>query len=77
MVTPDPGIQELVEYLKDIPPARLALITLAWELVGPDGKVDLEQALFRMEEVIVARAEATGYARATHEMVEALLKCPS
>jgi hypothetical protein len=77
MVTPGPSIDTLVEYLKQVPPTHLKLIDLAWELVRPDGTIDLEQVRFRMEDVVVARAEATGYARATHDMMEALLKCPS
>jgi hypothetical protein len=77
MVTPDPGIDTLVEYLKQVPPVHLQLIDLAWDLVKPDGTVDLQQVRFRMEEVMVARAEAAGYARATHDMMEALLKCAS
>jgi hypothetical protein len=72
-MTPD----ELVEYLKAIPPAHLMLIDLAWELVGPDGAVDLNQARYRMEDIIIARGEATTYAQGTHLMVEALKQCLS
>ena len=73
----DPQITQLVGYLKQVPPAHLKLIDLAWDLVKPDGTSDLDQVRFRMEEVMVARAEAAGYARATHDMMEALLKCAS
>ncbi|MFQ6027689.1 MAG: hypothetical protein ACE5Q6_09375 [Dehalococcoidia bacterium] len=70
-MTPD----ELVEYLKEIPPAHLMLIDLAWELVGPDGAIDLNQTRYRMEDILMAKGEATAYAQGTHLMVEALKRC--
>jgi hypothetical protein len=67
--------EELVAYLKEIPPAHLMLIDLAWELVGPDGTVDLNLARYRMEDILIAKGEVTAYARGTHLMVEALEQC--
>lgn len=75
MVTGDQRMAELVEALKQIPPKHLAIITLAWELVGADGNIDLNQVQFRIEEVMLARDEAVAYARATQQMVEALKLC--
>ena len=66
---------ELVEYLKQVPPKHLQIITLAWELVGPDGKVDPEGARFRIEDLMLAKSEATTYAQATLRMREALDRC--
>jgi hypothetical protein len=66
---------ELVEHLKGVPPARLALIELAWALVGPEGAVDVDQARFHMEELLLAKAEATAYAQATNLLREALQQC--
>ena len=57
---------ELVQHLKQVPPKHLQIITLAWELVGDDGEVDLEKTRYRMEDVVIAKNEATGYAQATH-----------
>ena len=66
---------ELAEALKQVPPKHLQLITLAWELVGEDGLVDIHKARYRMEDIVVAKGEATGYAQATHQMLEALKQC--
>ena len=66
---------ELAEALKEVPPKHLQIITLAWELVGEDGEVDLEKTRYRMEDVLLAKNEATGYAQATHQMLEALKQC--
>ena len=70
-MTPD----ELALLLKEIPPANLMLIQLAWDLAKEDGSIDQEQARFRMEDIMLAKAEATAYAQATHLMVEALQQC--
>ena len=70
-------LEELVQYLREIPPANLSLIQLAWELVGEDGSINQEKARFRMEDILLAKGEATAYAQATHLMVEALQQCLS
>ena len=67
----------LVAHLREIPAAKLLLIQLAWELAGEDGSIDQEQARFRMEEIMLAKSEATAYSQATHLMVEALKQCLS
>jgi hypothetical protein len=77
MVTSNQQIPELVEHLKRVPPKDLAIITLAWELVGPEGQIDVNQVQFRIEEVMLARDEAVAYTRATQRMVEALKQCLS
>jgi hypothetical protein len=77
MVTSNQQIPELVEHLKLVPPKDLAIITLAWELVGPDGQIDLQLVQFRIEEVMLARDEAVAYAQASQRMVEALKQCLS
>lgn len=69
--------EELAEVLKQVPPAHLQIITLAWELVGEDGRVDIEKTRYRMEDILLARGEATSYAEGTHRMVEALKLCLS
>ena len=70
---------KLVQHLKQVPPKHLQIITLAWELVGPDGPdsigVDPERARFRIEDLMLAKAEATTYAQATLRMREALYRC--
>ena len=68
---------ELAEALKQVPPKHLQIITLAWELVGEDGEVDLEKTRYRMEDVLIAKNEATAYAQATHLILEALKQCLS
>ena len=72
-MTPD----ELVQHLREIPAINLSLIQLAWELVGEDGSIDQEKARFRMEDILLAKGEATAYSQATHVMVEALQQCLS
>ena len=47
------------------------------ELVGEDGSIDQEKARFRMEDILLAKGEATAYSQATHVMVEALQQCLS
>ena len=66
---------QLAQHLKAVPPKHLQIIALAWELVGPDGKVDPERARFHIEYLMLAKAEATTYAQATLRMREALHRC--
>ncbi len=60
---------DLVEVLKDLPEVRLCLITLAWELTGDDGDLDMDKLTFRIKEVKEAVDEAEAYQRATKEAV--------
>jgi len=54
---------------------ELDLIQLAWELVGEDGRLDLDLLRFRMEDINLAEREADAYAHGTFVMREALKQC--
>jgi len=70
-MTPD----DIVRILQDLPARYPRLITLAWEVVGEDGEIDPEKILFHAKEVAEAVNEANALKGASHELLEAVLRC--
>ena len=65
-------VHELIQALKKVPPTRLKIIELAWEVIGADGKVDMDKAMFFSNELKVAIDEAESYVRTVSGMVHCL-----
>jgi hypothetical protein len=63
---------DLVAILREMPPVRLRLIDLAWQVVGEDGSLDSEKITFYAKELTEAIKEAEAYAKATKEAVQCL-----
>jgi hypothetical protein len=61
---------DLVAILREMPPVRLRLIDLAWQVVGEDGSLDSEKITFYAKELTEAIKEAEAYADATKEVVQ-------
>ena len=68
---------DVVTILRRVPEKRLRVFELAAELLDAKGEVDVEAAARRAPEVNLALAEAEGYARATGQATEAVLKLPA
>ncbi|MBI4215908.1 MAG: hypothetical protein HY687_00720 [Chloroflexi bacterium] len=64
--------QAVVDALRGMPPARLRLIELAWQVVREDGSLDVERASFLRQELAEALAQAEAYGQATREAVRCL-----
>lgn len=71
------GRPDVVTILRGVPEKRLRVFELALELINPRGDVDTDVAAVRQPEVNLALAEVEGYARATRQATEALLKLPA
>ena len=64
--------QDLIRALEAVPEKKLRLLELAKELVGPDGKVDMDRAVARAAEVDAAVKEARAYISETEKLKWAL-----
>ena len=64
--------QDLIRALEAVPEKKLRLLELARELVGPDGKVDMDRAVARAAEVDAAVKEARAYISETEKLKWAL-----
>ena len=64
--------QELIKALETVPEKKLRLLELAKELVGPDGKLDMDRAVARAAEVDAAVKEAQAYISETEKLKWAL-----
>jgi PRTRC genetic system protein C len=68
---------EVVAIIRRVPEKRLRVFELAGELLDDHGEVDVDAAAPRQPEVNLALAEVEGYARATRQATEALLRLPA
>ena len=64
--------QDLIRALETVPEKKLRLLELAKELVGPDGKLDMDRAVARAAEVDAAVKEARAYISETEKLRWAL-----
>ena len=64
--------QDLIRALETVPEKKLRLLELAKELVGPDGKLDMDRAVARAAEVDAAVKEARAYISETEKLKWAL-----
>ena len=64
--------QDLIRALEAVPEKKLRLLELARELVGPDGKLDMDRAVARAAEVDAAVKEARAYISETEKIRWAL-----
>ncbi|MBU2009591.1 MAG: hypothetical protein KJ624_07145 [Chloroflexi bacterium] len=64
--------QDLIRALEAVPEKKLRLLELAKELVGPDGKLDMDRAVARAAEVDAAVKEARAYISETEKLKWAL-----
>ena len=64
--------QDLIRALEAVPEKKLRLLELAKELVGPDGKLDMDRAVARAAEVDAAVKEARAYISETEKIRWAL-----
>jgi len=64
--------QDLIRALEAVPEKKLRLLELAKELVGPDGKLDMDRAVARAAEVDAAVKEAQAYISETEKLKWAL-----
>ena len=64
--------QDLIKALEAVPEKKLRLLELARELVGPDGKLDMDRAVARAAEVDAAVKEARAYISETEKLKWAL-----
>ena len=64
--------QDLIRALEAVPEKKLRLLELAKELVGPDGKLDMDRAVARAAEVDAAVKEAHAYISDTEKLRWAL-----
>ena len=64
--------QDLIRALERVPEKKLRLLELVRELVGPDGKVDMDRAVARAAEVDAAVKEARAYISETEKLKWAL-----
>lgn len=64
--------QHLLRALEAVPEKKLRLLELAKELVGPDGKLDMDRAVARAAEVDAAVKEARAYISETEKLKWAL-----
>ncbi|HLE02024.1 MAG TPA: hypothetical protein VI877_00865 [Dehalococcoidia bacterium] len=64
--------QDLIKALEAVPEKKLRLLELAKELVGPDGKLDMDRAVARAAEVDAAVKEARAYISETEKLKWAL-----
>ncbi len=64
--------QDLIRALEAVPEKKLRLLELAKELVGPDGKLDMDRAVARAAEVDAAVKEARAYISETEKLRWAL-----
>ena len=65
---------DLVRVLQQVPEKRLALFALVWGLVGEDGEIDPEKAVFQGEELQLAIQEAQIIREENHKLLEALVR---
>ena len=65
---------DLVRVLESVPEKRLALLRMAWDLVGENGDSDPEKALARGEELQLAIQEMEIVREEKHKLVEALVR---
>ena len=64
--------QDLIRALEAVPEKKLRLLELVRDLVGPDGKLDLDRAVARAAEVDAAVKEARAYISETEKLKWAL-----
>ena len=64
--------QDLIRALEAVPEKKLRLLELVRELVGPDGKLDMDRAVARAAEVDAAVKEARAYISETEKLKWAL-----
>lgn len=64
--------QDVVRALKNVQKKDLSIIELARQLVGPDGRLDKDKAVFLGKEVADACQEAEAYSQATRRVVWSL-----
>lgn len=65
---------DLVRILSEVPTKRLALLDLVWELVGDNGEIDPEKAVFHAEELQLAIQEAQAARHENHKLMEELVR---
>lgn len=70
-MTPD----DIVRILQDLPARYPRLIALAWEVAGENGEIDSEKVLLHAQEVAEAVDEANVLKGASHDLLEAVLRC--
>ena len=66
--------EDLVKILSAVPEKRLAIFELVWGLVGKDGKIDPEKAVFAGEEIQVAIEEAQMVRRENNNLGRELVR---
>lgn len=66
---------DLVRILLTLPAHQLAIIQLAWQLMGDDGEISIEAVAFHAQELHVAAEEVRKFRRDVGGLVEALAKC--
>ena len=71
MTTP----REIVRVLQVLPARYPSLIPLAWKLMGDDGEIDPDLAVFHAKELRDAVEEAEGLRRDTRNLVSLLRQC--
>ena len=64
--------QDLIRALEAVPEKKLRLLELVRDLVGPDGKLDMDRAVARAAEVDAAVKEARAYISETEKLKWAL-----
>ena len=67
-------INDRIRVLESVPEKRLALLRMAWELVGDNGDIDPEKALAHGEELQLAIQEMEIVREENHKLVEALVR---
>ena len=63
---------DIVEILKSVPEVKLKIISLTWELLDENGRIDIRKASYKSEEVDAALGEAENYAQQTERAVSYL-----
>ena len=71
MTTP----REIARVLQVLPARYPSLIALAWKLMGEDGEIDPDLAVFNAKELRDAIEEAEGIRRDTRNLVSLLKQC--
>jgi len=64
--------RDLIRILEGVPPARLRILELSYQVIGKTGNVDPEKVAFYSKELLEATKEAEQYAKETHEAVRCL-----
>ena len=62
-------MSNIVEVLKSVPEVKLRILPLTWELLGEDGRIDIQKAAYNAQQVDAALAQAESYAQATERAV--------